>query len=409
VGIVGGSIAGCLMALELVRAGHRVTVFERSPGEMEGLLGAGLGTPTPMFRTLLERGLIDSALPHLALEDMAFVGRAEGGERHGHVALTLPLIFIAFHWGDLHRGLRSRVPDDAYLAGHPVAGVVSLGDGAIVHLEDRSEHRFDFVVGADGYESRVRASLFPGAEPEYRGYVCWRGVLHEEEMDAAERERMASTFARFGSGGMSGSFLYPLPGSDGSTARGERLINWGCYLPVAAEKLSDFLVDREGHHHDGTIPPGRMRPEEERRLKMLARESLPPYYADVIDSTPDTFAQAVLSVEVPDYHVGRVCLTGDAGTVAPPFTGSGIFKAATNAINLTAALATHDDVDMALAAWGAAEAEMAARILDVGRQFDDAFIRANPDFGAMDRATAARWWRRSVTNPDGFTFEADAG
>jgi 2-polyprenyl-6-methoxyphenol hydroxylase-like FAD-dependent oxidoreductase len=152
-----------------------------------------------------------------------------------------------------------------------------------------------------------------------------------------------------------------------------------------------------------------MRPEEERRLKSLARESLPPYYADVIESTPDTFAQAVLSVEVPDYHVGRICLTGDAGTVAPPFTGSGIFKAATNAINLTTALATHDDVEEALAAWGAAEAEMAARILDVGRQFDDAFIRENPDFGAMDPTTASRWWRRSVTNPDGFTFEADRG
>ena len=382
-------------------------MFERSPGEMEGLLGAGLGTPTPMFRTLLERGLIDPDLPHLALDEMAFVGRAADGARHGHVPLTLPLIFIAFHWGDLHRGLRARVPDDVYRAGHEVAGVASFEDGATVRLEDGSEHRFDLVVGADGYESRIRPSLFPGTEPEYRGYVCWRGVLHEEEMDATEL--MESTFARFGAGGLSGSFLYPLPGSDGSTARGERLINWGCYLPVAAEELPDFLVDRDGHRHEGTIPPGRMRPEEERRLKSLARESLPPYYADVVDSTPDTFAQAVFSVAVPDYHVGRICLTGDAGTVAPPFTGSGIFKAATNAINLTTALAAHVDVDLALAAWGAAEAEMAARILDVGRQFDDAFIRENPDLGAMDSATAARWWRRSVSNPEGFTFEADPG
>ena len=107
VGIVGGSIAGCLMALELLGAGHRVTVFERSRGELQGLLGAGLGTPTPMFRTLVERGLVD------------------------------------------------------------------------------------------------------GSEPEYRGYIRWRGVLDEREMDAGEL--MRSTFARFGCKGMAG--VVPVSGA----------------------------------------------------------------------------------------------------------------------------------------------------------------------------------------------------
>jgi len=303
VGIVGGSIAGCLMALELLGAGHRVTVFERSRGEMQGLLGAGLGTPTPMFRTLVERGLVGADLPHLALDEMAFVGQAAGGERLGHVALTLPLIFISFHWGDLHRGLRSRVPDDAYRAGQGVSGVSSLDGGAVIRLDDHSEHRFDVVVCAEGYHSQSRTALF-GSEPEYRGYICWRGVLDEREMDAGEL--MRSTFARFGCRGMPGSFLYPVPGADGSIVRGERLVNWGCYVPVAAEKLADFLVDSPGQRHDGTIPPGRLRPEQEHDFRTLARESLPPYYADIVNASDGTFAQAVFSVGVPDYHAGRI-------------------------------------------------------------------------------------------------------
>ena len=406
IGIVGGSIAGCLMALELLRAGHRVTVFEQSAGAMQGLLGAGLGTPTPMFRTLLQRELVDPGLPHLALDDMAFVGRGPDGARRGHVAFTLPLIFISFHWGDLHRGLLERVPGRDYHAGSAVSRVGSHDDGALIRLDDGTEHVFDIAVAADGYHSPIRRALFPACAPEYRGYVCWRGVLDEREMDASEL--MGSTFARFGCAGMPGSFLYPVPGADGDTVRGRRLVNWGCYVPIPAAELEDFLVDRDDRRHDGTIPPRQMRPEHERRFKQLARESLPPYYADIVTSSPDTFAQAVFSVNVPDYNVGRVCLTGDAGAVAPPFTGSGIFKAASNAIGLSAALAEHDDVDVALAHWGAAEATTAASILDLGDQFDRAFIDGRPDFGTMDAATATAWWREAVTDPEGFTFEATA-
>jgi 2-polyprenyl-6-methoxyphenol hydroxylase-like FAD-dependent oxidoreductase len=36
VGIVGGSIAGCSAAILMSRAGHDVTVFERSRGVLQG-------------------------------------------------------------------------------------------------------------------------------------------------------------------------------------------------------------------------------------------------------------------------------------------------------------------------------------------------------------------------------------
>jgi len=43
VGAIGGSIAGCFSALDLLNAAHRVTVFERSEAELHRLLGAGWG------------------------------------------------------------------------------------------------------------------------------------------------------------------------------------------------------------------------------------------------------------------------------------------------------------------------------------------------------------------------------
>jgi 2-polyprenyl-6-methoxyphenol hydroxylase-like FAD-dependent oxidoreductase len=391
------------MAVELRRTGHEVAVFEQSDAEMKGLLGAGLGTPTPMFQTMLELGLVDGDLPHLNLEFMEFVGQAPGSHR-GHVALRLPLIFVAFHWGDFYRRLRAKVPDDVYHAGLEVDRVASEADRAVIHLEDGTEHDFDIVVAADGYRSRIRNALFPDSDPQYCGYICWRGVLDEREMEPAEL--MDSTFARFGCRGMPGSFLYPVTGPDGSVTKGERLINWGCYVPMSAADLEDFFVDSEGRRHDGTIPPGLLRPEHERRFQALARESLPPYYADIVTSCRDTFAQEVFSGSVPAYQVGRVCLSGDAGTVAPPFTGSGIFKAASNAISLGETLAAHDDVDRALSEWSAAEAAIAAEIIELGRQYDRAFMDAPPDFGAMDTQTAASWLADSIRDPEGFTFIA---
>ena len=179
---------------------------------------------------------------------------------------------------------------------------------------------------------------------------------------------VATTFARFGTTGFPGSFIYPIPGRDGSASVGERLINWGLYVPMPEESLPSFLVGRDGRRYEGTVPPGEMRPEDVRRLKDLAHETMPALYADIVEASTDTFAQAVYSVNVPAYRVGRICLTGDAAGVATPFTGSGIFKAANNAIRLRTALDAHhdSDVDLALAAWSDTETAAAHEILDLG-------------------------------------------
>src|SRR5205823_7867599 len=132
-----------------------------------------------------------------------------------------------------------------------------------------------------------------------------------------------------------------------------------------------------------------MRPDEERRLKDLAHESIPPLYADIVEASSDTFAQAVYSVSVPAYRVGRICVAGDAAGVATPFTGSGIFKAANNAIRLREALDADDEIESALAAWSERETTSAREILDLGRQFEDAFLWSPPDFATMRAGEAA--------------------
>jgi len=63
VGIVGGSIAGCTVAIELVRLGCNVTLFERTGEELKDR-GAGIGVPPSIIDTFISRDLVDADIPY---------------------------------------------------------------------------------------------------------------------------------------------------------------------------------------------------------------------------------------------------------------------------------------------------------------------------------------------------------
>lgn len=232
---------------------------------------------------------------------------------------------------------------------------------------------------------------------EYRGYVLWRGVLCED--DLSDCTPLEAKLQRVGYDEGHGVFYF-VPGEDGSVKRGERWVNWALYLRVPEAELAAFLTDRNGKQHDGSLAPGMMSLEQEASLKQLARDRLPGYYADIIEGSNDTFAQAIYIVSLPGYHQGRVCLAGDAGSVAPPFTASGVYKGMNNAIDLTKALQSHEGIDEALAAWDAEETATGNRMAALGKQLEQALIWSIPDFSQMDEAAMREWWEAAAKMPE---------
>jgi 2-polyprenyl-6-methoxyphenol hydroxylase-like FAD-dependent oxidoreductase len=386
------------------RAGHDVTVFERSRGALEGR-GGGIATPTPTFKSLIEDDIIDADFPHTLATEMPFIGRTSADDRLGHVAWALPIDLACFHWGTLWDNLRKRVPDQNYLSGRNVAQVrMQDANTALLQLEDGKEHAFDLVLSADGYRSLGRSLQFPDIKRSYRGYVLWRGLLPESSMD--DSRPLGTTLPRLSYPNLKGHMvIYFVPGFDGSTKKGERLYNWAAYIPVSREEVPDFMVDRQGAVRTGSLPPGTIRPEEEKRLKQLMQDNLPGYYADIVVRSEHTYAQLIYTVDLPAYTRGRICLIGDAGIVVQPFTGSGIFKGFNNARDLTTALAEYDHVDEGLAAWSQAQTEGNKRILALGEQMEEAFIWNPLDFATAEAEQTAAWWKSSVTFPENFTYE----
>lgn len=397
IGIVGGSIAGCAAAVALMRAGHRVRVFERSPGALVGR-GAGIGTQLSVLRSLVEHDLVDADMPHFHAENLPHVGRTTADERLGRTAWSIPITIEMLNWGDLYHNLRRRVPEDVYRSGREVADArMADEETVLVRLADGREEVFDLVVFADGYRSVGRRLLFPEAELQYRGYVLWRGILKERDLNDADP--LEGTMTRVGYGEGYGVFYF-VPGHAGSVAKGERWVNWACYTPLPAEELAQFLTDRTGRRRSHSLPPGSVRPEEEAGIKRLARDAFPPYFGEIVNATRDTFVQPIFTAEVPAYREGRICLIGDAGACASPLTGSGVLKGMTNAMDLTDALAVHVDVDEALETWSMEQTRTGERMVALARRLERALIWSIPDFSRMDEVAMRRWWREAAKIPE---------
>ena len=275
IGIVGGSIAGCTAAIELHRAGHQVTVFERSPAALKDR-GAGMAAPVDTINKLIERDLIDADMSYFHISEIPHLSRVAGHEPYGRTAWRIPVTLKPFNWGDLYRNLRRRVPDSIYHYGCKVVDIANTDDQtATVTFDNGQQVTFDLVICADGYRSLGRDVVCPTASLDYRGYVLWRCVLKEDQL--ATIDPIANQLARM-SYEEGHAVFYFVPGANGSIEPGERWLNCAMYVRVPEDDLAEFLVGANGRQYKGSIPPGQMRPTLEARLKQLAQEHLPTYF-----------------------------------------------------------------------------------------------------------------------------------
>ena len=388
VGIVGGSIGGCAAAVSLSRHGWDVELFERSDNDLVAR-GAGIATSTPLLDALVDRDLIGADLPHFDMGPMRWVSRDErspAGRVLGSDQAAAPM--SALRWTDLYTHLRRRVPPAVYASGHTVVEVEPADRHPSLRLADGTRRQYDLVVCADGYQSLGRSTLFPSAALRYRGYVLWRGLVPERS--ASRVPTLEDGGARCGYLGGHGVFYLvpsPTPERDG----GARDVNWALYLQVPEADLEATLSDRLGRSSKGSVAAGMLAADREAALKSRALELLPEVFARVVDESTDTFIQAIFTVTVPDYQRGRVCLIGDAGTLYPPFSGSGVIKAIVNAVELAERLNAAADIDEALAGWNRAQLRTAATFAAVAQTFERALVFDMPELAEFDDEAFAAW------------------
>lgn len=74
------------------------------------------------------------------------------------------------------------------------------------------------------------------------------------------------------------------------------------------------MTDADGERHRITMPPGKTAPAAWEKQRHIAREALPPQFAEIVCKTTKPFVQAITDVISPqnEYLNGKVVLIGDA-------------------------------------------------------------------------------------------------
>ncbi|MEX2482741.1 MAG: FAD-dependent monooxygenase [Gammaproteobacteria bacterium] len=375
--IIGGSMAGLFAAIALRARGFSVAVYERA-GEALANRGAGIATHDELYAAVRAAGIELRA--EMGVESHGRVLFA----RDGSVLHTQAMHQIMTSWGLIYRFLRAQVTDAEYFGNHELVDIESASDNVTAVFGNGARARGDWLIGADGARSSVRAKVAPEVVARYVGYFGWRGLIDEARVPAAVLEQVAQRMA-FGMAPGGHWLGYLVAGPDDILEPGHRWYNWGWYRTADETRLRDHLTDAAGRYHETGIPHHLIRPELVAAMREEARGHLAPQIQAIIAATERPFLQAMVEFCCERLIYGRTVLIGDAACTARPHVGLGVSKAAEDAASFAEALA-NAQAPADLAQWEQVRLDYAHAVLRWGQNLGS-YIGPQPQ-DAAQRATA---------------------
>lgn len=303
--IVGGGVAGPVLALFLRRAGFAPEIFEATDGPSAA--GGALGLAPNGMNVLAAAGVVEQVRDtSVTAKEWLFenqsgkvLARSPGGNasRYGQPAVMITR-------ADLHRVLVEQAQDEGVPI-HFNKSFVSLkdipGQSVIAQFSDGSSAEGDFLVGADGIRSQVRRSIMPTApKPVYTGMVAPGGISPCIDSDVRPRSDQRGHFI-FGQNGFFGYF-------NALTEEGPRTVWWSTSSAPLATK-----------EQMGAATQSELR----RRLLELHGNWAEPV-PQLIESAESMLNIAIHDVpSLPTWSAGRAILIGDAAHAVAPHSGQG--------------------------------------------------------------------------------------
>src|SRR4051812_36975527 len=393
--VAGGSLGGLMAANLIAQAGHSVTVLERVAGPM---LGRGAGIIT---HPVLEAGLRRCGMPDDFALGIPLTTRVTP-DSPGRELGTMQMPQILTSWSRLYQllhGLMTQRPEIEYRQGVVVQHVEQ--DAARVRVQTSAgAFEGELLIAADGIRSAIRQQLWPKVQPEYAGYVAWRGLTDEAVLSRATREAI---FERFGFCLPSGEQMlgYPVAGAGNSTRAGERAWNFVWYRAAPApNKLAELLTDADGFHHPHGIPPNKVSWRAVAGMRSDGRRLLAPAFAEIIEKCGQPFLQPIHDFSSNEIAQGRVALLGDAAFVARPHVGMGVTKAMQDAVTLHEALGASGAGPQALHAYSQVRVPAGQEVVQRSRRLGAYMQACGQDGNTAQPRDALAVMAETAVDPD---------
>ncbi len=323
--VIGGGIGGLSAALQLLKAGLDVHVYEQAPRITE--IGAGIQI-SPNASRLLQRLGLGPAMDAVGVRPLAVhqrrwddgrtLQRAPVGRE---VETTFGAPYYHFHRADLATLLAKALAPERLHVGHKLVDLAQKGERVLARFENGATAEADLLVGADGIHSCVRTLLFGPEKPRFTGCVAWRGLVPAERIKHLDIEIASHNWM----------------GPDGHVVHywvaGGRMMNVVCVV----------------EHGDWTKESWTDRGEV---ADVLARyEGWHPTVRGLIGAFPETFVWALHDrAELPHWSDGRVTLLGDACHPMLPMMAQGAAQSIEDGAALASLLKAMPD-DIAGALW----------------------------------------------------------
>jgi len=198
--IAGAGLGGLAAACCLMKAGHRVRVFEQAPQLAE--VGAGIQISANAMHVLRDLGL-EAAIRRVGVHPEAYVFRLhDTGEVLQRFSLAADherihgAPYTQMHRADFHDILAAKAREldpDVVQLNRRVTGFIENADDAELHFADGGSAKGDLLIGADGLKSAVRRQLFGDAVATYTGDAVWRLTVPTDRIPEADRLEKAMT------------------------------------------------------------------------------------------------------------------------------------------------------------------------------------------------------------------------
>lgn len=352
--VIGGGIAGPVVAMFFKRAGIDATVFEArsTPSDFDGLFLNAAANGLDVLRTLgLDKEVIADGFPMSRM--IMWSGR---GKRLGEMINGTD----THHGTIVKRGLLQKaIREEATRQGIKVEFGKRLKDvkvtddqKVIAYFEDGSEAHGDFLVGCDGIQSRTREIIFPEApSPTYTGLLSCGGYSHSTALPATPGVQHMI----FGKRAFFGYLVKP---------SGD--VWWFCNVDYPGEPTRQRVA---------AIP----NEDWKKRILELFSEDQSLISQIISETKGEIGVHPVYDIPtLPTWHKGPMVLVGDAVHATSPHVGQGASMALEDAIVLAKCLREIPDLEQAFAKYESLRKERVEKLVAYARRTGRTKVASSP-------------------------------